>query len=168
MCFHQWLDSVLTPNSVRDSHRLRFLRIGASIAVIGVVYDSIGNVEQQRDRALEIKNKYCPPLGNAGNSIKFWPGNFSRTAFTEFDLLHEKSEEAEEVMKKRLQDILKQDREASLVDQTAVLNVDKVGPAFHNVHKILGSIKKQLDPNYLANPTRLLDIEAMEKIEAGK
>ncbi len=164
---HQWLNSYLTPDSIRDTHRLRFLRIGASIAVTGVTYDSVGGVQKQLQRVLEIKNKYSPPLGNTGNSIKFWPGSFSRTAFTEFDLLDEKTEEAEGVMQRRSGDIMKQCMEGSHIDQVAVLNVGKVGPAFHNVHKFLAQIKKGLDPNNLANPTRLVDIEAMEETKAS-
>ena len=160
---HQWLNSYLTPDSIRDTHRLRFLRIGATIAVTSVVYDSVGGAETELQHALEIKNKFSPPLGNTGNSIKFWPGSFSRAAFTEFDMLNEKSEEGDEVTKKRMGFAVERCIKNSQIEAAAVLNVDKVGPAFYNVHKILGRIKKQLDPNNVANPTRLLDMDAMEK-----
>ena len=37
------------------------------------------------------------------------------------------------------------------------------GKAFANVHLIVAKIKLTLDPNNIANPSRLIDIEAMEK-----
>jgi len=39
------------------------------------------------------------------------------------------------------------------------------GPALANVHLITGKIKKSLDPNNIANPTRLIDMEAMKQAE---
>jgi len=41
------------------------------------------------------------------------------------------------------------------------LNV--VGSAFANIHLLLAKIKKQLDPNNVANPTRLIDMKTMEE-----
>ena len=38
-----------------------------------------------------------------------------------------------------------------------------VGPTFANVHSVAAKIKKDLDPNNVANPTRLVDMEALGK-----
>jgi hypothetical protein len=37
------------------------------------------------------------------------------------------------------------------------------GAAFANVHLIVAKIKRSLDPNNIANPRRLVDMEAVEK-----
>ncbi len=41
----------------------------------------------------------------------------------------------------------------------------RFGPVFANFHLILAKIKKALDPNNVANPTRIIDMEEMEKAE---
>ena len=41
----------------------------------------------------------------------------------------------------------------------------RIGPAFANYHLILARIKRALDPENIANPTRLIDMERMEKPE---
>ena len=42
---------------------------------------------------------------------------------------------------------------------------NRVGPAFANYHLILGKVKEALDPSNVANPTRVIDMEAMEKAD---
>lgn len=153
-----WLNTYLTPNSVRDTHRLRFLRIGGSVAVSSVVFDSLGCLNNQMKYALEIRSSYSPPLGDTGTSIKFWPGSFARAGCSEFDFMNEKSKEAFEVTKQRMGDIIKQCKKYSEIEAEAVLHVDEVGEVFYNAHKILAGIKKGLDPNNMANPTRLLNM----------
>jgi hypothetical protein len=46
--------------------------------------------------------------------------------------------------------------------------VDRFGPYFSNVHILLGKIKNALDPNNLANPTRTINMEALEMMEEGQ
>jgi len=162
---HEWLDSCCTPNSVRDTHRLRYMRLGGRVAVPGMVLDTMHDVPRSIVEALEIKDKYSPPFGDTGRSIKFWPGNFTRLAFTEMDILSEKSDESERTMASMLQDQIKIAVENSSPFAFVFRQVNKVGPAFSNIHLILGKIKNGLDPNNLANPTRLIDMEEMEKMK---
>jgi hypothetical protein len=39
----------------------------------------------------------------------------------------------------------------------------KTGKAFSNTHKIAAGLKKALDPNDVANPTRFIDVKALEE-----
>jgi len=41
--------------------------------------------------------------------------------------------------------------------------VVQLGSFFCNVHLLLGEIKNGLDPNNIANPTRIINMEEMEK-----
>ena len=42
---------------------------------------------------------------------------------------------------------------------------ERIGPTFANFHIIVARIKKALDPNNVANPTRLINMEKMEKVD---
>ena len=48
---------------------------------------------------------------------------------------------------------------------TTMPSAHMVGPAFANYHILLAKIKKALDPNNVANPTRLINMEKMERAE---
>ncbi len=63
-------------------------------------------------------------------------------------------------------ELIRYDRQNSIISLTssmAPLNV--VGRDFANVHLLVAKIKKAIDPNNVANPTRLIDMEKMEKAE---
>jgi hypothetical protein len=42
-------------------------------------------------------------------------------------------------------------------------SANRFGPAFASFHLILAKIKEALDPSNVANPIRVIDMEAMEK-----
>jgi hypothetical protein len=61
-------------------------------------------------------------------------------------------------------ELIKQDRQdgvISLASGMATLNI--TGRDFANVHLLVAKIKKALDPNNVSNPTRLIDMEKLEK-----
>jgi hypothetical protein len=43
-----------------------------------------------------------------------------------------------------------------------------MGPSFSNYHRPLAKIKKAFDPSNVSNPTRFIDIAAMEREEKEK
>ncbi len=161
---HQWLDQSLTPNAVRDTHRNRFTRIGGRIMVTGATMDSLYDVLRSAKIDLPLRNKYTPPLGDMGNSIKFWPFDFGRLAWTEADSISEKSHEFEDMLRKEMvPDIIRTALQNSAAPTATIGALAQLGSFFYNVHLLLGEIKNGLDPNNIANPTRLIDMGEMEK-----
>lgn len=159
----QQLDACLTPNSVRDTHRLRFGRL-ARIGLAGTTMDSLYDVLRSVKTDIKIKEKYTPPYGYMGNDIKFWPFDFGRLAWTEIDTTAEKTTECEDL----IQNQITPDMVKALVEEksapafVSMVPINIVGPLYGNVHLIFGSIKKALDPNNVAQPTRIIDMKAME------
>ncbi len=166
---HQWLESCLTPNCVRDTHRCRFMRIGGYLPYANMTADSLSDVLRSGPLAREVAEKYTPPYGYVGVSqVKFWPREFGRHAGTEINLLGEKSEE-EAMVHDEMMEAQHRSRGASLIDYEACYKpLHETGVDFCNIHFLIANIKKYLDPNDVANPTRLIDMEAMKKIERGE
>jgi len=159
---HQWLDKGLTPNAVRDTHRNRFTRLRPT--VVGVTLDSLYDVLRSAKIDLELKGRYTPPLGYMGKSIKFWPFDFGRLAGTEVDGLAEKSPEFDDILEKKLApEMTEVALKHSAASTLSFATHAEHGPFFCNAHLLLGKIKKSLDPKNVANPTRLINMEVMEK-----
>jgi len=162
---HQLLDASLTPNFARDTHRCGFMRIGGYPTAIDMSGDSLEDVLRSTPMALRIKDKYTPPLGYVGRQQKFWPFDFGHNAITEVDVLSEKSTERAKLMKEGLMpEMMERILEDGTPNLLAInLPMNQIGHLFCNVHLLFGKIKKALDPNNVANPTRIIDMEAMEK-----
>jgi hypothetical protein len=161
---HRWLDHGLTPNAVRDTHRNRFTRMGGRIMVTGATMDSLYDVLRSAQIDLPLRDRYTPPLGEMGNSIKFWPFDFGRLAWTEADSIAEKSNEFEEMMQKELApDMVKTALQNLAAPTVTVGAIAQLGSQFGNIHILLGEIKNALDPNNIANPTRLINMSELEK-----
>ena len=161
---HQWLDATLTPNAVRDTHRNRFTRIGGRVMVTGATMDSLYDVLRSAKIDLPFKDKYTPPLGYMGNSIKFWPFDFGRLAWTEVDAIAEKSPELDGMIEKEVTpEMAKLAIQNSAAPTGTVGAVAQLGRYFYNIHMLLGEIKHGLDPKNIANPTRCIDMREMEK-----
>jgi len=164
---HQYLDAGLTPNAVRDTHRNRFTRIG--VVMVGATMDSMYDVLRSAELDFTLKDKFTPPLGVMGNSIKFWPFDFGHTAWTEVDTIGEKDspEHHDLFLNQWLPDMVK----LNLTNQSVptvflgFLSTRSVGRAHHNARDIFHGIKKALDPNNVAQPTRILDIKTLEEAE---
>jgi len=163
---YQWLNQSMNANAVRDTHRNRFTRMGGRVAVVGATMDSLYDALRSAKVDLPVKDRYTPPLGYMGNSIKFWPFDFGRLAWTEVDALAEKSPEFEELLVNELgPDEFKVVQESQAAPTATMGVLTEVGALFYNAHLLLGRIKKGLDPDNLSNPTRLIDMEKLEKGE---
>lgn len=169
----EWLNQCITPNAVRDTNRGRFLRLGTTGGVI-MLFDSLYDTLRSIPMANEIKAKYTPPLGDRGlydmgiNQHKFWPADFGRVVAIEIDSFGDKTEEYETVQRRGIRrDFLKKDLEDSLIDTSILVEASLTGPVFANIHLLLASIKRALDPNNIANPPRLVNMDKIEEKKSG-
>lgn len=160
---HDFLNKNMAPNTVRDTHRGRFMRIGGFPNLLDMSMDSLDDVLRSTEMALKIKDKYTPPLRWVGPQQKFWPADFGHLNITEVDIITEKSEEAVCLDKDHIiPDMIELNKKNSVISsRTFHESMSTIGPTFCNVHLLLGKIKRGLDPHYLANPTRLIDKETV-------
>jgi len=159
----QWMDALMTPNTVRDTYRCRFLRVWPFC--LEFAGDSLEDLMRSVPASQKIRDKYTPPLGPMGrDQHKYWPGDFGRVAFQETDTIGDRTDECLELEENIiLPELIKKDLDSSTVGMYTWEEASLFGPAFSNYHLLLGKIKKSLDPNNVANPTRLIDMEKMEK-----
>lgn len=159
------------PNIIRDAHRHRFTRLGRPV-LTGSTVDSMMDTLRSAKEDIEIKDSVTPPLGVMGPQLKFWPYDFGHAAWTEIDALAEKCPEFEElalhsITPAQVKDAFEQG--TFYCQLMAALNL--VGPKYYNVDQLFGRIKVGLDPNNIANPTRMLNVkkwlEDQEKKELG-
>jgi hypothetical protein len=158
---HQWLDGCLTMDSVRDTHRLRFLRIYPMAFDLSL--DSVGDVERRMPKLWKLRDKYSPPLRDKGfPTHKFWPSDFGRTAYAELGVMGEMTAECDAFMAEITKELIEEGIREKTPGMYNFRQVDRFGPYFSNVHLLLGRIKKSLDPDNLANPTRTINMDAPE------
>lgn len=92
--------------------------------------------------------------------------DLGHSAIAEVDFPHEKTEEACRAVVKSASDQIAQEIEYGAVQYTSgIAPANRIGAAYANYHLILYKIKKALDPKNIANPTRLINISAMEKAQ---
>jgi len=166
----EWLCDEIAAEAVRASHRGRYMRFGPLTGTGGAsdsIYDALRSIRE----GLRLKAKYTPLLGDGGlydmgaNTHSFWLADFGRIATTAVGAFADKTEECEkEIVAKIIPEASKYLLENSIFSSTFAFEASRVGPYFANVHQLLARIKRALDPNNLANPTRLIDMYNMEKL----
>ncbi|MFC1860797.1 FAD-binding oxidoreductase [Chloroflexota bacterium] len=161
---YQKLDELLTPNVIRDTYRSRFLRSGG-VVFGGSDFDSLQNILKSIPAQWELLDKFSPPLGDLQHPDKFWPSEFGRYCYPEVDYLRDKSDlyEYEIASKIKQAQIEYQMKESVASGKFYFTKMNVLGPAFSNCHIMLAKLKHALDPNNLANPTRVIDMDEMEK-----
>jgi len=118
----------------------------------------------------EIQDKYTPPLLDIGKPAWIAPMDLGHFAVLEIYGAHpERGEKAElELLPGALEDSARLMRDKILglfVLLRAPANI--TGKAFYNVHLLTAKIKKTLDPNFVANPTRYINMEEMGATDTG-
>jgi hypothetical protein len=152
-------------NWVRDTNACRMMRIGGAFAISNITIDSLDDALRSLPRLWQIWDKYAPPILDSDHCDWIAPYDLCHAALAESDFPHEKTEEVCRTLSEASEEV----REAELkeggfsrVVLTAPLNI--TAPALGvNIHQVIAAVKKALDPHNLANPTRLIDMEAMEK-----
>lgn len=149
--------------TVRDTYRHRFTRLG-KVHLSGNCVDSLYDTIRSGAEDRLLKNEFTPPLHPMGPQLKFWSYDFGRTTWTEIDSIAERyTEESDRVGGEMMQREVGHGIQHGTVNALYTCLVTHVyGPHFCNVHQLFGKIKHTLDPKNIANPTRIVDMRALE------
>ncbi len=149
-------------NWLRDTNGCRMMRIGGGYSVTNITFDSVDDAVRSFPPSWDILNKYTPPFLDSDNPAWIAPYDFAHYALSETDFPREKTDENDKILGQAtveaLMQCLKGQIASALVNNVAA---NRTGPNFANFHLILSSIKKGLDPNNIANTTRIIDMERL-------
>jgi hypothetical protein len=149
--------------SVRDTYRHRFTRPGGCGADTGMNAESLYDNLRSWDMGSAYRFSWTPPLMEMGNDTKFWPSNFGRLCTHEQDNYGDRSAEfanlSEIIAPGTFMNELKHGNAGM---SQVMMPMNAIGERYHNMHEYVYKIKKALDPNNISNPTRVIDIKAME------
>ena len=143
----------------------RWCRNGGAMQTGWLMMDSLDEVLACTSGIWEHMHKYTPPyLEGHGDSAWVLPFDFCHFGGADNAGPYEKTEE---IAKKILQEGMEQlggDLKSSKVTfEDAIAPVNFTGASFNNFHLPIAKIKKAFDPNNVSNPTRFIDMEAMER-----
>jgi hypothetical protein len=139
------------------------MRIGGGYSAINLIVDSLDDTERSFPPSWEILDKYTPPFLDSDHPAWIAPYDLGHYALAEVDFPREKTDENDQILAQASVEAAMQRVGAGRVHAGGPAN--RFGPVFANFHLILAKIKKALDPNNVANPTRIIDMEAIEKTE---
>ncbi|MFC2068046.1 hypothetical protein ACFLTP_03425, partial [Chloroflexota bacterium] len=162
---YQLFSSGVGADCIRVVNSVRLSRIGTGGGAGGAEIEGLGDMLRAVKSYWEVHDKYMPPLLDTGHPCWIAPYDFGHAACLEvYGAGGQRGEEAEKIFYPVQREVMtRQFKERSVELMMAMLPQNIVGPAFNNIHQITAQIKKALDPNYVANPTRFIDMEGMDK-----
>jgi len=155
-------------NWLRDTNGAgRWCRSGGAYYVADVTSDSLDDLQRSYELGWPLLDKYTPPLLDSAHPALVAPQDFGHFAMAEMDVPREKIDESDLIaVGGILRDVITESMENKIISFLSVgSEYHRIGSAFANIHLLVAKIKKALDPNNVANPTRFID---MEKIEVDK
>jgi len=153
-------------NWIRDTNGCRMMRPSGSFSTNIISYDALDDCQRSFQLGWEITDKYAPPVLDSDRSDWVLAYDFCHFASAEVDFPHEKTDEICRIAIDSARETIAREVEGSITEFTVcVAPANRIGATFSNFHQILGKIKKAFDPNNVANPTRFIDMERMEKAE---
>jgi len=153
-------------NWIRDTNGCRMMRPSGSFSTNIISYDTLDDCQRSFQLGWEIIDKYSPPILDSDHSDWVLAYDFCHFASAEADFSHEKTDEICRIAVDSARETIAQEVAGSITEFTVcVAPANRTGATFANFHQILGKIKKAFDPNNVANPTRFIDMEKMEKAE---
>lgn len=167
-----WISNEVEAAAVRDSHRGRYLRLAVTNVITSSV-DSLYDALRSIPKGTEVLARYSPPLGDGGlydrgqQQHKFWVADFGRIATVGISSFGEKTEEFEAVMAKVRPEVTHYCLDNSIFTVGFASEANRTGAHFANIHRLLASIKRALDPMNIANPGRLVDVIKVPETTAG-
>ena len=157
--FERWVPYTAN-NWIRDTNGCRMMRIGGGYSVTNMTFDSLDDAERSFPLAWEILDKYTPPFLDSDHPAWVAPYDLAHYALAETDFPREKTDENDLKLGQALVEAT-----VKCVNQPAVGALANLGPgrviwpAFPAYRLVLVKIKKGLDPNNVANPTRVIDMD---------
>jgi hypothetical protein len=132
--------------------------------------DSLDEVLEYSPAVWEHMNKYTPPyLEGHGDSAWVLAFDFCHFGGADNAGPFEKTEEvARAVLGEAMEQMAMDTKGGKTTFEIATAPVNVTGPSYANFHLPLAKIKKAFDPNNVSNPTRFIDMEAMEREEKEK
>ncbi|MFC2018796.1 FAD-binding oxidoreductase [Chloroflexota bacterium] len=156
-------------NWVRDTNGCRWMNIGGSLGNAGIFFDTIDTGLRVFPRGHEFAKQYTPPILDYDESDWILPFDFCHSALCEIDYPFEKSPETCKEIATSFIDLIKRGRRDSIIDlATGMTGLTVIGKDFANIHLLMGRIKKSVDPNNVANPTRFVNLEKLEQLEQAQ
>jgi hypothetical protein len=142
------------------------MRIGGCYGTHHILHDTLDSAQYSFAGVWEHLDKYTPPILDCDHSDWINTYDFCHFAGAEVDFPHEKTDEACEAVRQDAYETLAYDVKTGITAfSTGLVPANKIGPYYANYHLIVARIKKTLDPNNVANPTRFINIEAMATAE---
>ncbi len=161
--YQRWVPDTAS-NWIRDTNGPRMMRSGGSFGTSLISQDSIDDGVARFSPVWVLTDKYNPPILDYDHSAWIASYDFGHSAIAECDFAHEKDEESCRAVLNSGSDVIAYDMKNGILQyMSAIAPANRVGMAYGNYHVVLGRIKKALDPNNVANPTRLINMAAMEK-----
>jgi hypothetical protein len=166
----EWIADDVAASAVRDTNRGRYMRLGP-LGGTGGACDSLYDALRSIREGHRIKKLVTPPMGDGGvfdmgnENHKMWVADFGRVVTTAVGSFADKTAEWEKwFFTTVVPHIVKYQNEHHIFSATDAFEASRVGPKYANIHYLIASIKKDLDPNNIASPSRLVDMKAMERI----
>ena len=167
--FQQFVPYVAN-TKIRSIWGPRWCRNGGSMQTGWLVMDSLDEVLSYTPTVWEHMSKYTPPyLEGHGNSAWVLPFDFCHFGGADNAPPFEKTEEiARSVLAEAMEQMATDTKAGKTTFELATAPANVMGPSFSNFHRPLAKIKKAFDPGNVSNPTRFIDIAAMEREEKEK
>ena len=152
-------------NWLRDTNGCRMMRTAGGYYMQSVTTDSFDDVLRSFQSGWEILDEYIPPILDCGHPAWVTPYDLGHYALAEVDFPRQKTDEDDlNAARPLLVDSIKKNMQQGITTHgLSATPYNFTGAAFANVHLIVAKIKRSLDPNNIANPRRLVDMEAVEK-----
>ena len=149
---------------IRATNTCRVMRIGGCLGTALVAIDSLDDALRTFSATTwEILDKYTPPILDSNHSDWVSAYDLCHFASAELDFPHERTDEVCKAVVMNAVEVISQDMKDQITEFTScIAPANRTGTAFGNFHLILAEIKRGLDPNNAANPTRFIDMDKVE------
>ncbi len=162
--YQRWVPYTAS-NWIRDANGCRMARTAGGFYTADITVDSLDDCERAFELGWSILDKYTPPLLDNDHPAWVAPYDLGHYAVAEMDIPRQKVEETDAIAVTGIVgDVLGTSQELGIPGYfIAFAPYNRSGPSFANIHLLTAKIKQALDPNNVANPTRLINMDKMDQ-----